>query len=252
MKVYKEPLYYEIAFSFINAKKQVDLFERLIEKFSKIKVRRFLDLGCGPSLQLREIAKRGYEAIGLDLSSQMLSYLKQKAKEEGVKIETIRADMSSFKLKKKIDFAFMMMGTIGYVKSNEDFLNHLDSLARVLNKGGLYLIENFRLDWTNKNLFKPQTWIMKRGDIKVKTTYSIQAKDTINQILKETIKLEVDDYGKKSVFKEEADTKMIFPQEFLELIKLNNKFEFLGWFERNKLKPLKKASMDNIALLRRK
>ena len=72
MAVYEEPLYYEIAFSFIDAKRQIDLFEKFIKKYSRIDVKWFLDIGCGPSLQLREAAKRGYGAIGLDSSSQML------------------------------------------------------------------------------------------------------------------------------------------------------------------------------------
>ena len=74
--LYQEPLYYEIAFSFINPARQVDEFERIIEEFSKIRAKRFLDIACGPSLQLREIAKRGYEAVGLDSSAEMLGYLK--------------------------------------------------------------------------------------------------------------------------------------------------------------------------------
>jgi 2-polyprenyl-3-methyl-5-hydroxy-6-metoxy-1,4-benzoquinol methylase len=117
MSAYSEPLYYEIAFGFVNAKKQVDLFENFIRKYSKIKAKRFLDLGCGPSRQLREIARRGYEAIGLDMSQQMLGYLEQRAAEEGVKIQTIKADMTDFRLDEKVDFAFIMMGTISEIDS---------------------------------------------------------------------------------------------------------------------------------------
>ena len=73
--IYKEPRYYEIAFSFIDTRKQVDLFERFIRKYSRINVKRFLDIGCGPTLQLREIAKRGYEAIGLDSRNHFKSQL---------------------------------------------------------------------------------------------------------------------------------------------------------------------------------
>lgn len=65
MAVYDEPLYYEIAFSFVNVNEQVNLFEKFIGKYSKVKVKRVLDIACGPSLQLREMAKRGYEVIGL-------------------------------------------------------------------------------------------------------------------------------------------------------------------------------------------
>ena len=250
--VYREPRYYEIAFSFIDARKQVDLFERFIRKYSRINVKRFLDIGCGPSLQLREIAKRGYEAIGLDSSSHMLKYLHQKAKSEGIKIETIKADLIRFKLKKKVDFAFIMMGTISYVDSNNKFLMHLDSVANALKKGGLYLIENFRMDWASEKFFGAGSWTMEKNGITVKTTYNIELKDTLAQMLTETMRLEVNDHGKKVTLEEVVETKMIFPQELLALIELNNKFEFIGWFERNRMRRLTKANMDNVTILRRK
>lgn len=248
MAVYKEPLYYEIAFSFVDAKKQVDLFEKFIEKYSKVKVKRVLDIACGPSLQLRELAKRGYEAVGLDLSPQMLDYLKQKAKEEGVEIEAIKADMTNFKLKKKVDFAFIMMGSFRF-KNNEELLRHLDYVSNSIKKGGLYLIENMELDWPN---FKPQSWVMKRNRIKVRIIYKLEQKDALSQTSEENIILEVDDHGKKLKFIERGIMKHVFPQEFLTLLKLNDQFKFIGWFERFKFKKLKKGRMDNIVLLRKK
>ena len=117
MEIYKHPLYYEVAFSFFDVRKQVDAFEAIIKKFSRIKVRRFLDIACGPSLQLREIAGRGYEAVGLDLVPEMLKYLAEKAKEDGLGIETVQASMFDFRLEKKVDFAFIMMGSLAF-KSN--------------------------------------------------------------------------------------------------------------------------------------
>lgn len=248
MAVYNEPLYYEIAFSFVDAKKQADLFEKFIKKYSQVKAKRVLDIACGPSLQLRELAKRGYEAVGIDLSPQMLNYLKQKAKEEGIEIETIKADMTNFKLKKKVDCAFIMMGSFRF-KANVELLKHLDYVSNSLKKGGLYLIENMELDWLS---FKPQSWVMKRDGIEVKTTYKLKQKDPISQTSEENIVLEVNDHGKKLKFIEKGIMKHVFPQEFLTLVRLNNKFKFLGWFERFKFKKLKKGSMDNIVLLRKK
>jgi SAM-dependent methyltransferase len=249
---YKQPFYYEIAFGFIDAKKQVDLFEDFIKKYSEIKVKRFLDIGCGPSLQLREIAKRGYEAVGLDSSPEMLEYLNKRAEEESLRIKTVKADLTDFKLEKKVDFAFIMMGTISYVDSNYEFLAHLDSVADSLKKGGLYLIENFRLDWADKDFFSSESWTIEKDGIQVKTTYDIQLKDALKQRVRETMRLDVNDHGRKPVFEEIVDTKMIFPQEFLTLVQLNGKFEFIGWFERDRMERLKKANMDNITILRKK
>jgi len=256
MEIYKYPLYYEIAFSFFDPKEQVDCFEEIIKKFSRVKVKRFLDVACGPSLQLREIAKRGYEAVGLDSSSQMLAYLQKKAVEEKIKIETVQADMCNFRLKRKADFAFIMMGSLA-VESNERFLNHLNSVAHSLKRGGLYFIQNMAVDWTQN---VEQSWTMKRNGITVKTTVSTHWKDILNQIYTEKIMLEVNDHGQLLKLEDEEDLKFIFPQEFKALIKLNGKFDFLGWWEGTESKwylnrPLEKAktpSNINMVLLRRK
>jgi SAM-dependent methyltransferase len=256
MEIYKHPLYYEIAFSFFDVKKQVDMFELIIKKFSKVKVRHFLDIACGPSLQLREIARRGYESLGLDLIPEMLKYLTEKAKEEGFRIKTLQADMSNFRLEKKVDFAFIMMGSLVF-KSNKEFLNHLDSLACSLKKGGLYFIQNRVVDWT-RNV--EQSWDMERDGIKVKTTYGTQWKDILNQISTEKIILEVNDHGKEMKFESVKDVKFMFPQEFKALIEINGKFEFLGWWEGTEStwfldKPLentKPLNNINMVLLRKK
>jgi SAM-dependent methyltransferase len=211
-----------------------------------------LDIGCGPALQLREMARRGYETAGLDISPQMLAYVEKRAAADGIKIETIRADMADFTLKKRADFAFIMMGTIDYIASNRSMLRHLDCVAASLRRGGLYLIENFRIDWSSKGLERTESWTMERDGIRVTATYSVRPKDALTQMLRESLRLDVDDRGKKFVFEETAQTKMIFPQEMLALIELNGRLEFLGWFERGSMKRLRKASPDNIVLLRKK
>jgi len=256
METYKHPLYYEIAHSFFDVRKQVDTFETLIRKFSKIKVRRFLDIACGPSLQLREIAKRGYEGVGLDLAPEMLRYLSRKAKEKGLRIETVQADMSNFNVKKKVDFAFIMMGSLVF-ESNEKFMDHLDSVACSLNRGGLYFIQNKMVDWTGT---VEQSWTEEREGITVKTIFSMHWKDILNQVYTERLKFEVNDHGQTERFVSQEDLKFTFPQEFKALVKLNSKFEFLGWWEGNEStwfldKPLEKSKTPrniNMILLRRK
>jgi 2-polyprenyl-3-methyl-5-hydroxy-6-metoxy-1,4-benzoquinol methylase len=105
-------LYYEIAFSYQEVKKQVDYFEMVFKKFSKGSLKGFLDIGCGSSPQLREIARRGYDAVGSDKNPKMLEYLGKKAAEEGLRIETVQADMKDFKLRQKCDFSFNMSGSL--------------------------------------------------------------------------------------------------------------------------------------------
>lgn len=251
MLVYSEPFYYEVAFSFVDIPRQVNLFENFVNIYSKIPVRRVLDIGCGPSQQIREFAKRGYETVGLDRSSQMLSYLQDRAREMGIKVETIHADMTDFTLDEPIDLAFILMGTIGLLESKENLLSHIDSVARSLKKGGLYIIENLKINWPSSDYFGSQTWTMKKDGVSVESTYSVELADGLNQMLRETLKLDVNDHGKKKIFEETIETRAFFPQEFITLVEMNNLFEFLGYFERSSTKPLSEALPDNIALLQR-
>ena len=251
-QIYNQPKYYEIAFSFINAKDQVGLFEKFIKKYSKIKVKKVLDIACGPALQLREFAKKNYISTGIDFNPQMVNYLKNISLNEGLKINAIKADMNKFHLKNKVDFSYIMMGSIIYVKNNELFLSHLNSVAGALKSGGLYLIENLAINWSDPKFLKPQLWTMRKKGIKVKTTYKITPKDTLKQIVSQNFTLEVDDNGIKQKFINQADLKIIFPEEFKLLIGINGKFEFLGFFERKNVKLLKKASPNNIVILRKK
>jgi len=279
MKDYKHPLYYEIAFSFRNIKKEVDFFEQCIKKFSKIKVRNILEIGCGNSPYLFELNKRDYRFTGLDLSKEMLKYTKKKAKERGIKINTLLANMVKFRTRKKYDFAFVMLGSV-YVNSNKDFLLHLDSVSNCLRKGGLYLIdasiafnlpcnkEEWAVHLKNRKLYliyknktsklptpKHAKWLTEKNNIKVKVNVDYKIINKVNQIRRQTITLNInEDKKKKKIVIEDSIGKYIFPQEFLELVKVNGKFEFIGWFNNfNLKKPLEKAKTFNrtITILRR-
>ncbi len=251
-QIYNQAKYYEIAFSFIDAKKQVNLFKKFIKKYSKVKVKKVLDVACGPALQLRELAKRGYNTTGIDCNSSMVSYLKKVSKIERLKIDVIKADMNKFSLKRKIDFAYIMMGSIIYVKNNNLFLSHLNSIADSLKSGGLYLIENLAMNWSDPSFFKSQSWTRQKDNTKVKTTYKLTPKDALKQIVRQTFKLEVDDKGTNQKFIDQIDLKIIFPEEFKLLVEKNGKFEFLGFYERESINKLKEMSPNNIILLRKK
>lgn len=142
MTIYNKPLYYEIAFDFVDIQKQIKLFENLIKKYAKLKkpANRVLDICCGPSLQLRALAKKGYECYGLDSNRSMLKHLRDSAKAEGVEVHTVHDKMDQFVLRNKADFAFNLMGSIAYVKDKQELLNHFSTVAGQMNKGGLYLI----------------------------------------------------------------------------------------------------------------
>ena len=252
LDLYDNPFYYEVAFSFRDICKEVDFFEQCIKKFSNIRVKKVLDVGCGPSPYMLELAKRGYAFAGLDLSKAMLDYSLKKAQKAGIKIGTIHADMQNFKTKEKFDFAFCMLGSIA-IESNKDFLSHLDSVAGCLRRGGLYLIDaSIDFDWTSLG---SQSWTVMKNGLTVNVTWKCVPINLVKQKIIEKVIVEVIEDGENKVFETERVNKVIFPQEFLELVGRNGKFEFAGWYNNfNLAEPLEKATKINrpITLLRKK
>ncbi len=251
MSLYESPYYYDVAFSFRDIRREVDFFERCIEKFSKIRVKKVLEIGCGPSPYLLELAKRGYVFTGLDKSKKMLEYSVEKANKAGTKIKTIHADMRNFKCQEKFDFAFCMLGSIA-VESNEDFLSHLTAVSNCLKKGGLYLIDavaNF--NWVR---LSKENWTVLKEGLTINVTWEESPVNLVEQRVLERCTVEVIEDEETKVLKEETTLKVTFPQEFLELVNRNRQFKFIGWYNNFDLtQSLEKATGFSrpITLLRR-
>jgi len=225
--VYENPKYYEIAFSFRDIHAEVDTFERCFSNYAELPVKSILELGCGNSPHLEELLKRGYVYTGLDTSRAMLAYSSQKAAGLEGQAAFMQADMNEFTLSQTFDFAFIALGSLCAQNTTEIF-SHFRSVAQVLNPGGLYL-----LDWCIR--FSPfsnqdDSWLIEQDGIRVTTYYSEKLMDAAAQLVEETISLEVLEDGSMSTFSETSIHRVIYPQEFLQIMARIPKFEFVGWW----------------------
>ena len=249
-RVYAQPRYYDIAYGFVDVPGQVDLFERYIQEYSQVPVRRVLDLCCGPATQPREFARRGYGAVALDCNPAMLQYVREQAAADGVEVELIQADIRDFALSEPVEFAFILMGSTVYLYDNEGLLAHLSCMARAVAPGGLYLLENVADEWAAA--WQPQVWEMNAGDVSVRSTYQIEPADALRQTVLQTLVLQGNDDGAVHSFTDREEIKLFFPQEFASLVRLHGAFEFLGYFDRHSTTPMESFSGDHNALLRRR
>lgn len=75
---------------------------------------RLIDLGCGEGRNAVYFAKHGFEVVGLDLSLPGLEKTKRYAKEAGVQVTTIHADILEYDLKETYDVIFST-GTLHFL-----------------------------------------------------------------------------------------------------------------------------------------
>ena len=99
--------------------------------------KKILDIGCGTGRHAVELAKRGYEVTGLDLSETQLRKARTKAAEAGVKVEFIRADARNFRLGRKFDLAIMICeGAFPLMETDEMNFQILKNITRALKPDG--------------------------------------------------------------------------------------------------------------------
>jgi len=240
-ELYDHPKYYEIAFSFRDIPAEVSVFEECFRRFSRIPVKSVLELGCGNSPHMDELVKRGYQYSGLDLSKAMLNYSRQKASRIGAAVKLIHGDMLDFSLEGKVDFVYVLLGSL-CARNTSELLTHFDSVAQVLKKGGLYLLD-WCIEFDPPRLGEPgDTWEIERQGIQVKTTVSWKALDRVEQTFEETIVLEVNDHGEKLNIVGTDIKRALYPQEFWFFISSHKHFEFVGWWNNwNLQEPLQQA-----------
>lgn len=254
MHLYDHPKYYTIAFSFRDIQQEVNVFEECIRRYSKIPVQRVLELGSGDSPHMEELARRGYEYVGLDTSAAMLDYARQKAKELGITSSFVQADMRRFSLEKPIDFVYVMLDSL-YVETTEDLVSHFESVADALNPGGLYFLDwCIKFEWSELSTLE-HSWTIEKDGVKVDFRFVPEGVvDRASQIYKNRLIADVDDHGKRLHLESEEVRRIIFPQEFLMLVENSKAFEFIAWGNNWNLdEPIEKATQVDrpITLIRR-
>jgi len=101
---------------------------------------RILDIGCGTGRHAIELAKRGYRVTGIDLSESQLKRAKEKAKEQGVKVDFQKHDARNLPFKAEFDLAIMLCeGGFSLMETDEMNFEILKGATRALKNNGKFI-----------------------------------------------------------------------------------------------------------------
>lgn len=139
--VYDQARLYDVAFSFRDIGAECDALTTLVQRHLGHAPRSVLELAAGPARHAREFSRRGLRATALDLFPAMVDYALARAREDGVLLDTVVADMTDFDLPDRYDLALLAMDSASHLLDNDAVLRHLAAVARHLAPGGLYVLE---------------------------------------------------------------------------------------------------------------
>jgi SAM-dependent methyltransferase len=132
-------------YDYINKDKnyviECDLLEEIFRRYGQGEIKTIVDFGCGSGSHLIPLFHRGYKAIGVDLSEEMLQVARRKALQENATIDWIKGDIRSVNVGISFDAGLFMFAVLGYMLSNEDIIAALTNARRHIRIGGLLIFD---------------------------------------------------------------------------------------------------------------
>jgi SAM-dependent methyltransferase len=120
---------------------ECDLVEGIFKRGGR-PVRSLLDLGCGTGRHSVELARRGYEVVGVDLSEAMLERARRRAIGEPAGSTTfLCGDIQTIQLDRRFDAVLSMFAVVGYQISDEAVRSTLANVRRHLEPGGIFVFD---------------------------------------------------------------------------------------------------------------
>ncbi len=121
-----------------------DRWADYIEKhFARLKrpVRTVLDLACGTGSLTWELARRGYEMTGVDLSEDMLSIAEEKCRSLPVRPRFFCQGMEALQLPGRVDACVCCLDSVNYVLKPQKLQRAFRRVYNALEPGGLFLFD---------------------------------------------------------------------------------------------------------------
>ncbi len=135
---------------------QVEGALRLLEISSPL---RLLDLACGYGRHTLSLRKKGFEAVGLDLSQTLLARAARDSEKVGEAAPPFQcADMRVLPYASgAFDAVLSLFTSFGYFEDEADDQTVLNEVARVLRPGGKFFLDVLNKEWLMAH-FTPRFW----------------------------------------------------------------------------------------------
>lgn len=229
--LYDRAMYYDVIFN-RDVSKEVQFVRDVYQKYAGGGIKSVLDVACGPGYHARAFAKEGVKAYGLDLRAEMLRYAEDEARKVGADVAWLEADMRTFKLPAPVDVAFCMFDGLDCLLTNDNLAKHFAAVAQNLTKNGLYIVDLSHPVEVSFGHYKKFHYTGKRDGVQVDIHWATNDPhyDLATGVARVALEMHVDDHGKKLVVKDEADERLLYPQEISLLADLSRSLKVVGWY----------------------
>ncbi|MBU4484895.1 class I SAM-dependent methyltransferase [bacterium] len=121
-------------------KSECGTLRKIFDKFCESEIKNILNLGCGTGRHDVELAKCGYTVKGVDLSEDMISFARERARDvQNVSYE--QANVLDIKYNNQFDVVLSMFTVVSYINDRENLLKFFQKVHTALKGGGIFIFD---------------------------------------------------------------------------------------------------------------
>ena len=166
--IYDHPHYYDVLFGW-DRTGECDFDDGALQRCSVARDDPVLEVACGTGRVAIELARRGRDVGGLDISAGMIGYMQRAAAEAGVRVAPICADMTNFRAPRKYAAAYNPMSSFRLLHDAALVDEHLRCVAACLRPRGVYILDmSFDAALGATAVTTSDAWEMTRGAVTVR------------------------------------------------------------------------------------
>lgn len=156
--------YYDSLTANIDYRKRAEYFNNIINRFKITEGTILLDLACGTGSISEEMAKLGYDVIGVDYSDEMLGIAIDKKFESGLNIQYLCQDMRKLDLYGSMDVTVCALDSINHLNSLADVKKVFKNVALFSEPDGLFIFDINTL-YKHRNILADNTFTYETDNV---------------------------------------------------------------------------------------
>lgn len=136
---YDYPQFWDLGFD-DDTQDEADFLIAAAQRYCDFPLHTLLEPGCGGGRLLLELAGRGYDVTGWDLSQSAVDFANQRLQNAGMSGRASVADMTTSVCDPPVDVAYCLVNTFRHLLTEDEARRHLENVAASVRPGGLYII----------------------------------------------------------------------------------------------------------------
>jgi len=251
---YNYPQYWNLAFRG-ETRREADFIEAAAREYCSDPLQRLLEPACGGGRLVIELAARGYDVTGFDLSTPAIRHLARRLKRRGLEADIFVGDMTRTRVNPPVDVAFCTMNTFRHLVTERAACEHLQAIAESLRPGGLYIL-GFHLLPLDIHPESTEHWTARHGRTTVSFSLKVLDSDRRRRIEIVRFRMNVDSGSRRLMLQDDFPLRMYTATQFRQLLEAVPEFELLDvydfWYEIDDPLVLDDEITDTVFVLRRR